>query len=120
MFLMLFCSNSVHFSEILLVCDGQTDGQTDEPTDGPTDIPSYRDARTHLKIACQIYDKLTMIANYSPHPISSLQTGIDRNFKLYLVENGKKQLQRLGGKSDSFIPSDTWVYSKDVYLLEAP
>ena len=27
------------------MCDGWTDG----PTDGRTDIPSYRDARTHLK-----------------------------------------------------------------------
>ena len=26
-----------------------TDGRTDGPTDGPTDIPSYRDARMHLK-----------------------------------------------------------------------
>ena len=50
---MLFCSNSAHFSEIQLVCDGRTDGPTDRPTDGPTDrrtdTPSYRDARTHLK-----------------------------------------------------------------------
>ena len=44
-FLMLFCSNSAHFSEIQLVCDERTDGRTD----GPTDTPSYRDARTHLK-----------------------------------------------------------------------
>ena len=29
--------------------DGRTDGRTDGPTDGRTDIPSYRDARTHLK-----------------------------------------------------------------------
>ena len=27
-----------------------TDGPTDRRTDGPTDRPSYRDARTHLKI----------------------------------------------------------------------
>ena len=35
--------------------DGPTDGRTDERTDGPTDrrtdIPSYRDARSHLKIS---------------------------------------------------------------------
>ena len=37
MSLMLFCSKSAHFSEIQLVCDGQTDGRTDGPTDGPTD-----------------------------------------------------------------------------------
>ena len=43
---MLFCLNSAHFSEIQLVCDGRTDG----PTDRRTDTPSYRDARTHLKI----------------------------------------------------------------------
>ena len=53
LFLMLFCSDSAHFSEIQLVCDrptdGPTDGRTDRPTDGRTDIPSYRDARTHLK-----------------------------------------------------------------------
>ena len=28
----------------------QTDGRTDRRTDGRTDTPSYRDARTHLKI----------------------------------------------------------------------
>ena len=27
-----------------------TDGRTDRRTDGPTDTPSYRDARTHLKM----------------------------------------------------------------------
>ena len=36
LFLMLFCSNLAHFSEIQLVCDGQTDGPTDRPTDGHT------------------------------------------------------------------------------------
>merc|ERR1712002_1019632 len=30
--------------------DGPTDGRTDGPTDRRTDRPSYRDARTHLKI----------------------------------------------------------------------
>ena len=29
--------------------DGRTDRQTDRWTDEQTDIPSYRDARTHLK-----------------------------------------------------------------------
>ena len=28
----------------------RTDGRTDGPTDGRTDRPSYRDARTHLKM----------------------------------------------------------------------
>ena len=37
MFLMLFCSNSVHFLEIQLVCHGRTDRRTDGPTDGRTD-----------------------------------------------------------------------------------
>ena len=37
MFPMLFCSNSAHFSEIQLVCDGRTDRPTDGPTDGRTD-----------------------------------------------------------------------------------
>ena len=46
---MLFCSNSVHFSEIQLVCDIRTNGPTDRLTDGQIDTPSYRDARTHLK-----------------------------------------------------------------------
>ena len=32
------------------VTDRRTDGPTDGRTDGPTDIPSYRDARTHLRI----------------------------------------------------------------------
>ena len=50
MFPMLFCSNSVHFSEIQLVCDGPTDG----PTDGRTETPSYRDATAHLKIKNEI------------------------------------------------------------------
>ena len=53
LFLMLFCSNLAHFSEIQLVCDRRTDrrsdGRTDGRTDRRTDIPSYRDARTHLK-----------------------------------------------------------------------
>ena len=40
LFLMLFCSNSAHFSEIQLVCDGPTDGRTDGRTDGPTDGPT--------------------------------------------------------------------------------
>ena len=40
-FLVLFCSNLAHFSEIQLACD--------RPTDRRTDTPSYRDARTHLK-----------------------------------------------------------------------
>ena len=34
---------------------GRTDGQTDGRTDGRTDRPSYRDARTHLETAHQIY-----------------------------------------------------------------
>ena len=46
--------------------------------------------------------------------------GIDRHHKLFLVENGKKQLQRLGAKSNSFIPTNIWVYGKDVYILEPP
>ena len=36
MFLVLFCSNSAHFSEIQLVCDRQMDGRTDGRTDGQT------------------------------------------------------------------------------------
>ena len=45
LFLMLFCSNSAHFSEIQLVCDGPTDGRTDGRTDGPTD--GRTDGRTY-------------------------------------------------------------------------
>ena len=33
----------------LILPSWRTDGPTDRPTDGRTDIPSYRDARTHLK-----------------------------------------------------------------------
>ena len=33
----------------------RTDGPTDGPTDGRMDKPSYRDARTHLKIRQQIF-----------------------------------------------------------------
>ena len=32
------------------VTDRPTDRRTDGPTDGRTDKPSYRDARTHLKV----------------------------------------------------------------------
>ena len=42
MFLMLFCSNSAHFSEIQLVCDLQTDGRTDGWRVRRTDTTSYR------------------------------------------------------------------------------
>ena len=57
MFLVLFCFISVKIAEIQLVCDRRTDGptdgrtdrRTDRRTDQRTDIPSYRDARTHLK-----------------------------------------------------------------------
>ena len=34
----------------LMLTDGRTDGHTDGHTDGRTDKPSYRDARTHLKM----------------------------------------------------------------------
>ena len=43
---MLFWLNSAYFSEIHLMCDGRTD----RPTDGSTDKPSYKDAKTHLKM----------------------------------------------------------------------
>ena len=50
LFLVLFCFISVEISEIQLVCDGWTNGLTD----GQTDLPSYRDARTHLKMQLKI------------------------------------------------------------------
>ena len=44
----------------LRITDGQMDGWTKEPkdqqTDGPTDRPSYRDARTHLKIEIEVFN----------------------------------------------------------------
>ena len=46
-FLMLLCSKSawkLHFTLILLLCDG--------PMDQRMDTPSYRDERTHLKKMC--------------------------------------------------------------------
>ena len=49
MFLLLLCLHSaqkMYFSEIQLVCDRRTNGRTDRRTD----TPSYRDARTHLKM----------------------------------------------------------------------
>ena len=49
LFLMLFCSNSAHFSEIQLVCDGPTDGRTDGWTDGPTD---GRTDKVGFRVAC--------------------------------------------------------------------
>ena len=60
---MLFCSNSAHFSEIQLVCDGRTDRPTDGLTDGRTDAPSYRDARTHLKINDDSHKKMKLYIN---------------------------------------------------------
>ena len=44
MFLMLFCSDWAHFSEIQLVRDRRTDRRTDRRMD----TLSHRDARTHL------------------------------------------------------------------------
>ena len=38
------------FAWFQLVCDGRTDGRMNGLTDGRTDTPSYRDARSHLKI----------------------------------------------------------------------
>jgi len=51
MSLVLYCFISVEISDIQLVCDRPTDGRTDGRTDRRTDIPSYRDARTHLKMS---------------------------------------------------------------------
>ena len=39
--------------------DGPTDGRTDGPTDGRTDRPSYRDARTHLKMIPNLGSQLS-------------------------------------------------------------
>ena len=47
--LLLVLASKTAFSSFQLVCDGPTDGPTDGRTDLRTDIPSYRDARTHLK-----------------------------------------------------------------------
>ena len=58
LFLMLFCSNSAHFSEIQLVCDRRTDGRTDGKTDGRTDVKT--DTRIdqwtqpHIEMHCRI------------------------------------------------------------------
>ena len=40
-----------------------TDGRTDQRTDGRTDTPSYRDARTHLKIT--YFDSFRYADTYS-------------------------------------------------------
>ena len=49
----LYFAQNRHFFMIstrLWPTDGPTDRRTDGPTDGRTDTPSYRDARTHLKM----------------------------------------------------------------------
>ena len=43
-------ARTVRFSHFLRKHYRRTDGRTDGPTDGRTDRPSYRDARTHLKM----------------------------------------------------------------------
>ena len=42
---------NLNFCNLKKTRDGPTDGLTDGPTDGRADRPSYRDARTHLKIS---------------------------------------------------------------------
>ena len=73
-FLMLFCSNSAHFPEIQLVCDGPTD----RPTNGRTDTPSYRNARTHLKNKKKKTKKKNETTNILPAPVSHVCGGVKR------------------------------------------
>ena len=47
---MVLCLQIVRFSCLLKRRNGRTYGRTDLQMDGPTDRPSYRDAKTHLKI----------------------------------------------------------------------
>ena len=65
-------------------CDGPTEGPTDGPTDGRTDgwtdIPSYRDARTHLKtIFC------FRIKNRNQWPISSNVNDVKPSVFLFVL-----------------------------------
>ena len=46
---MILCFQKARFSCFLKKHNGHTDGRTYGRTYGRTDIPSYRDARTHLK-----------------------------------------------------------------------
>ena len=52
---MILCLQKARFSCFLKKrygqTDGRTDGHTDGWTDGRADRPSYRDARTHLKMS---------------------------------------------------------------------
>ena len=47
---MTYMKKNLQFKKNALRTDRRTDGPTDRPTDRRTDEPSYRDARTHLKI----------------------------------------------------------------------
>ena len=82
MFLEQFSFISVKISEIQLVCDRPTDGPTDGRTDRRTDMPSYRDARTHLKT--KIDDRMDREVSYGKHgqTIESavLKDDLKRNF----------------------------------------
>ena len=44
--------------------DRRTDGPTDRPTDQWTDTPSYRDARTHLKMGVQTKKIIFKMKNF--------------------------------------------------------
>ena len=44
--------------------DGRTYGHTDIRTDGHTDGPSYRDARTHLKMGKKLTSKKSITSGY--------------------------------------------------------
>ena len=75
MFLVLFCSVLVDMSDfpkIQLVCDGWTNGRTD--------IPSYRDARTHLKtMFCHGSRKRVQLSQLVEAPTDRLRCRVEEN-----------------------------------------
>ena len=65
--------------------DRRTDGPTDGRTDGRTDTPSYRDARTHLKIFC---DTSSPIAQRQVRPFDFSEVAVMSAHIYYMVSVG--------------------------------
>ena len=63
----IFWTVNVPFPHFLRKRYGPTDRRTDRRTDGPRDIPSYRDARTHLKTDQKIKGLFPPPAHASMH-----------------------------------------------------
>ena len=87
MYLMIFCSNSAHFSETQLLCDlpthGLKNGHMKRRTDGPTH--EQTDGQTHLLI--EIREGI-ISQNYNTLSRISL---VSARFVLVFRKNGKKK-----------------------------